>query len=130
MFKVLMRNILLPNLPQPFIAMEFQHNEMTHLSWSLILSLFSIDRYRILNPSAVPEDKFVDSRKATEKLLGSLDIDHSQYRFGHTKVFFKAGLLGQLEEMRDERLAKILTMIQARSRGYLMRIEYQKMIAR
>ncbi|XP_043566924.1 myosin-7-like [Chiloscyllium plagiosum] len=87
-------------------------------------------RYRILNPSAVPEDKFVDSRKATEKLLGSLDIDHTQYRFGHTKVFFKAGLLGQLEEMRDERLAKILTMIQARSRGYLMRIEYQKMIAR
>ncbi|XP_059508649.1 myosin-7-like [Stegostoma tigrinum] len=87
-------------------------------------------RYRILNPSAVPEDKFVDSRKATEKLLGSLDIDHSQYRFGHTKVFFKAGLLGLLEEMRDERLAKILTMIQARSRGFLMRIEYQKMIAR
>ncbi|XP_062897019.1 myosin-7-like [Mobula hypostoma] len=87
-------------------------------------------RYRILNPSAVPEDKFVDSRKATEKLLGSLDIDHTQYKFGHTKVFFKAGLLGHLEEMRDERLAKILTMIQARSRGRLMRIEYQKIIER
>ncbi|XP_005986736.1 myosin-7 [Latimeria chalumnae] len=87
-------------------------------------------RYRILNPSAIPEDKFVDSRKATEKLLGSLDIDHSQYKFGHTKVFFKAGLLGQLEEMRDERLAKILTLIQARSRGRLMRIEFQKMIER
>ncbi|XP_039590559.1 myosin-7-like [Polypterus senegalus] len=87
-------------------------------------------RYRILNPSAIPDDKFVDSRKATEKLLGSLDIDHTQYKFGHTKVFFKAGLLGQLEEMRDERLAKILTMIQARSRGRLMRIEYQKMIER
>lgn len=28
----------------------------------------------------------MDSRKATEKLLGSLDIDHSQYQFGHTKV--------------------------------------------
>uniref|UniRef100_A0A8C4TQE1 Myosin, heavy chain 7B, cardiac muscle, beta a n=1 Tax=Erpetoichthys calabaricus TaxID=27687 RepID=A0A8C4TQE1_ERPCA len=87
-------------------------------------------RYRILNPSAIPDDKFVDSRKATEKLLGSLDIDHTQYKFGHTKVFFKAGLLGLLEEMRDERLAKILTMIQARSRGRLMRIEYQKMIER
>ncbi|CAJ0925622.1 unnamed protein product [Ranitomeya imitator] len=87
-------------------------------------------RYRILNPNAIPDDKFVDSRKATEKLLGSLDIDHSQYKFGHTKVFFKAGLLGQLEEMRDERLAKIITMLQARSRGRLMRIEYQKIIAR
>ncbi|XP_072371513.1 myosin-7-like isoform X1 [Scyliorhinus torazame] len=87
-------------------------------------------RYRILNPSAVPEDKFVDSRKATEKLLRSLDIDQTQYKFGHTKVFFKAGLLGQLEEMRDERLAKILTNIQSRSRGRLMRIEYQRIIDR
>ncbi|ETE65116.1 Myosin-6 [Ophiophagus hannah] len=87
-------------------------------------------RYRILNPSAIPEDKFVDSRKAAEKLLGSLDIDHSQYRFGHTKVFFKAGLLGHLEEMRDERLAKILTLIQARARGKLMRTEFQKMVER
>ncbi|EMP41316.1 Myosin-7B, partial [Chelonia mydas] len=87
-------------------------------------------RYRILNPAAIPDDKFVDSRKATEKLLTSLELDHTQYKFGHTKVFFKAGLLGHLEEMRDERLAKILTMLQARIRGRLMRIEYQKMISR
>ncbi|KFO91027.1 Myosin-7, partial [Buceros rhinoceros silvestris] len=87
-------------------------------------------RYRILNPAAIPDDKFVDSRKATEKLLSSLELDHSQYKFGHTKVFFKAGLLGMLEEMRDERLAKILTMLQARIRGHLMRLEYQKIISR
>uniref|UniRef100_A0A7M4F151 Myosin heavy chain 7B n=1 Tax=Crocodylus porosus TaxID=8502 RepID=A0A7M4F151_CROPO len=87
-------------------------------------------RYRILNPAAIPDDKFVDSRKATEKLLSSLDLDHTQFKFGHTKVFFKAGLLGHLEEMRDERLAKILTMLQARIRGRLMRIEYQKIISR
>ncbi|NXD30590.1 MYH7 protein, partial [Spelaeornis formosus] len=87
-------------------------------------------RYRILNPAAVPEDKFVDGRKATEKLLSSLELDHAQYKFGHTKVFFKAGLLGLLEEMRDERLAKVLTMLQARIRGYLMRVEYQKIISR
>ncbi|XP_063809706.1 myosin-15 [Pseudophryne corroboree] len=87
-------------------------------------------RYRILNPSAIPEDKFVDSRKASEKLLGTLDIDQTQYRFGHTKVFFKAGLLGHLEEMRDERLSKILTLIQARARGKLMRIEFQKILER
>uniref|UniRef100_A0A663NB72 Myosin heavy chain 7B n=1 Tax=Athene cunicularia TaxID=194338 RepID=A0A663NB72_ATHCN len=87
-------------------------------------------RYRILNPAAIPDDKFMDSRKATEKLLSSLELDHSQYKFGHTKVFFKAGLLGMLEEMRDERLAKILTMLQARIRGHLMRIEYQKIISR
>uniref|UniRef100_A0A8C4ICP1 Myosin-7B n=1 Tax=Dicentrarchus labrax TaxID=13489 RepID=A0A8C4ICP1_DICLA len=85
-------------------------------------------RYRILNPNAIPEDSYVDSRKAVEKLLGSLDIDHTQYKFGHTKVFFKAGLLGLLEDMRDARLSQILTTVQAMSRGKLMRMERQKMM--
>ncbi|XP_060920494.1 myosin-6-like [Labrus mixtus] len=87
-------------------------------------------RYRILNPNAIPEGQFIDNKKAAEKLLGSLDIDHEQYRLGHTKVFFKAGLLGVLEEMRDDRLALIITGIQARSRGLLARIEFQKIVER
>uniref|UniRef100_A0AAY5KRH1 Myosin heavy chain 7 n=1 Tax=Esox lucius TaxID=8010 RepID=A0AAY5KRH1_ESOLU len=87
-------------------------------------------RYRILNPSAMPDGQFMDNKKAAEKLLGSLDIDHTQYRFGHTKVFFKAGLLGTLEEMRDDRLALIITNFQARSRGLLARIEFQKIVER
>lgn len=45
-----------------------------------------LPRYRILNPAAIPEGQFIDSRKGAEKLLGSLDIDHNQYKFGHTKV--------------------------------------------
>uniref|UniRef100_A0AAX7UBD4 Myosin heavy chain 7 n=1 Tax=Astatotilapia calliptera TaxID=8154 RepID=A0AAX7UBD4_ASTCA len=87
-------------------------------------------RYRILNPAAIPEGQFIDSKKGAEKLLGSLDIDHNQYKFGHTKVFFKAGLLGQLEEMRDDRLSLIITGIQARSRGLLARVEFQKIVER
>ena len=47
-----------------------------------------------------------------------------------TKVFFKAGLLGQLEEMRDDRLSLIITGIQARSRGLLARVEFQKIVER
>ncbi|KAK5895237.1 hypothetical protein CesoFtcFv8_011849 [Champsocephalus esox] len=85
-------------------------------------------RYRILNPNTIPEDSFVDSRKAVEKLLGSLDIDHSQYKFGHTKVFFKAGLLGLLEDMRDTRLSEIFTIVQAMARGKLMRVAREKMM--
>uniref|UniRef100_A0A8C4Y4V1 Uncharacterized protein n=1 Tax=Gopherus evgoodei TaxID=1825980 RepID=A0A8C4Y4V1_9SAUR len=87
-------------------------------------------RYRILNASAVPEGHFMDSKKASEKLLGSIDIDQTQYKFGHTKVFFKAGLLGLLEEMRDDKLAEIMTRTQARCRGFLMRVEYQRMVER
>lgn len=45
-------------------------------------------------------------------------------------MFFKAGLLGLLEEMRDERLSRIITRIQAQSRGQLMRIEFKKIVER
>ncbi|XP_015211512.2 myosin-1B [Lepisosteus oculatus] len=87
-------------------------------------------RYKILNASAIPEGQFIDSKKASEKLLGSIDVDHTQYKFGHTKVFFKAGLLGTLEEMRDDKLAALITCIQSLSRGFLMRVEFQKMMER
>ncbi|XP_032394093.1 myosin-1B [Etheostoma spectabile] len=84
-------------------------------------------RYRILNASAIPEGQFIDSKKASEKLLSSIDVDHAQYRFGYTKVFFKAGLLGLLEEMRDERLAVLMTRLQAVSRGYITRLRLKEM---
>ncbi|XP_025776103.1 myosin-13 [Puma concolor] len=87
-------------------------------------------RYRILNANAIPEGQFIDSKNASEKLLSSIDVDREQYRFGHTKVFFKAGLLGLLEEMRDEKLATLMTHTQAICRGYLMRVEFKKMMER
>ncbi|XP_014912400.1 myosin heavy chain, fast skeletal muscle-like [Poecilia latipinna] len=87
-------------------------------------------RYKVLNASVIPEGQFIDNKKASEKLLGSINIDHTQYRFGHTKVFFKAGLLGTLEEMRDEKLAELVTMTQALCRGYVMRREFVKMMER
>lgn len=43
-------------------------------------------------------------------------------------MFFKAGLLGLLEDMRDARLSEILTSVQAMSRGRLMRLERDKMM--
>uniref|UniRef100_A0A8C2XQK4 Myosin heavy chain n=1 Tax=Cyclopterus lumpus TaxID=8103 RepID=A0A8C2XQK4_CYCLU len=87
-------------------------------------------RYKVLNAGVIPEGQFIDNKKASEKLLGSIDVNHDEYKFGHTKVFFKAGLLGTLEEMRDEKLASLVTMTQALCRGYLMRKEFVKMTER
>ncbi|XP_040890526.1 myosin heavy chain, fast skeletal muscle-like [Toxotes jaculatrix] len=87
-------------------------------------------RYKVLNASVIPEGQFIDNKKASEKLLESINVDKSQYRFGHTKVFFKAGLLGVLEEMRDEKLVELVTMTQALCRGFLMRREFAKMMQR
>uniref|UniRef100_A0A8D3DIE0 Myosin heavy chain fast skeletal muscle-like n=1 Tax=Scophthalmus maximus TaxID=52904 RepID=A0A8D3DIE0_SCOMX len=87
-------------------------------------------RYKVLNASVIPEGQFIDNKKASEKLLGSIDVDQTQYKFGHTKVFFKAGLLGTLEEMRDEKLAILVTMTQALCRGFLSRREFVQMMER
>ncbi|KAL0596841.1 Myosin-13 [Plecturocebus cupreus] len=95
-----------------------------------IREMFSPLRYRILNASAIPEGQFIDSKNASEKLLNSIDVDREQFKFGHTKVFFKAGLLGLLEEMRDEKLVTLMTRTQAVCRGYLMRVEFKKMMER
>lgn len=62
----------------------FQQLTFSHVE-NILLS-YLCHRYRILNPNAIPEGQFIDNKKAAEKLLGSLDIDHSQYKLGHTKV--------------------------------------------
>ncbi|XP_039972878.1 myosin-16-like [Xiphias gladius] len=86
-------------------------------------------RYYILNPNVIPKG-FVDNKKASELILNSVGLDNMEYRIGHGKVFFRAGVLAKLEDMRDERLAKIITMLQAQLRGTLMRIEFKKMVDR
>merc|ERR1712168_426511 len=83
-------------------------------------------RYSILAPNAVPTG-FVDGKVVTEKVLAALQLDENEYRCGHTKVFFRAGVLGQLEDLRDERLSKIIALFQAWIRGYVMRKSYKKL---
>lgn len=53
--------------------------------WWLSFSLHFV-RYRLLNTAVIPERQFMDNKKACEKLLSSIEIDHTQYKFGHTKV--------------------------------------------
>ena len=44
------------------------------------------------------------------------------------KVFFRAGVLGRLEDDRDRRLAEILTKLQAQMRGAQMRKTYRRLL--
>lgn len=83
-------------------------------------------RYQILAPNSIPSG-FVDGKKACEKLLGAVELDANEYRIGTTKVFFRAGVLGLLEDMRDDRLSKIISQFQAFCKGFLMRKQYKKM---
>merc|ERR1712157_425953 len=87
------------------------------------------ERYCILNPNAAPQGEFMDNKKAVEKIFATLPIDHEKYRFGHTKVFFRAGFLAVLEELRDDKIAAICVGIQSRIRyklekaGFVHRLE-------
>ncbi|XP_026481135.1 myosin heavy chain, muscle-like isoform X10 [Ctenocephalides felis] len=82
-------------------------------------------RYMILAPAIMQAEK--DPKNAAAKCLESVNLDPDLYRIGHTKVFFRAGVLGQMEELRDDRLGKIITWMQAWIRGYLARKEYAKL---
>ncbi|XP_033248670.1 myosin heavy chain, muscle isoform X37 [Drosophila miranda] len=82
-------------------------------------------RYQILNPRGIKD--LEDPKKASKVLLESTDLNDDLYRLGHTKVFFRAGVLGQMEEFRDERLGKIMSWMQAWARGYLSRKGFKKL---
>ncbi|XP_030554862.1 myosin heavy chain, muscle isoform X9 [Drosophila novamexicana] len=82
-------------------------------------------RYQILNPRGIKD--LEDPKKASKVLIETTELNEDLYRLGHTKVFFRAGVLGQMEEFRDERLGKIMSWMQAWARGYLSRRGFKKL---
>ncbi|CAG9830699.1 unnamed protein product [Diabrotica balteata] len=82
-------------------------------------------RYMILAPATMAKEK--EPKEAARKCLEEVGLDPDSYRVGHTKVFFRAGVLGQMEELRDDRLGKIVTWMQSWVRGYLSRKEFKKL---
>ncbi|XP_052893949.1 myosin heavy chain, muscle isoform X3 [Anopheles moucheti] len=81
-------------------------------------------RYKILCPQLIKEP--CSPEKVTQIVLTHIQLPEEQFRMGKTKVFFRAGVLGQMEEFRDERLSKIMSWMQAWCRGYLSRKEFKK----
>ncbi|RWS13676.1 myosin heavy chain: muscle-like protein, partial [Dinothrombium tinctorium] len=70
----------------------------------------------------------VDAKKASEIIMKNLtQINDHDYRCGDVKIFFRAGVLGRLEEMRDERLGKIITWMQAWCRWWFVKRTFKKL---
>ena len=53
-----------------------------------------------------------DNKTATYALMDKNAFGRERYRLGHTLVFFRAGALAYLEELRDELVVKWVRMIQ------------------
>ncbi|EPY89117.1 myosin, heavy polypeptide 14-like protein [Camelus ferus] len=81
--------------------------------------------YEILTPNAIPKG-FMDGKQACEKMIQALELDPNLYRVGQSKIFFRAGVLAQLEEERDLKVTDIIVSFQAAARGYLARKAFQK----
>ncbi|XP_031778810.1 myosin heavy chain, muscle isoform X27 [Nasonia vitripennis] len=79
-------------------------------------------RYKILCAKKVTDG--MDPKVAAAIILEET-ASPDQYRLGASKVFFRAGVLGQMEEFRDERLSKIVSWMQAFIRGYLARKDFK-----
>jgi myosin protein heavy chain len=85
-------------------------------------------RYEVLS-SKMPKG-YLEGQKACQMLLQQIDLDPTLYRVGLTKVFFRAGVLAELEEQRDALVREIITRFQSHIRGYLKRKVIQKLLYR
>ncbi|MFH4975774.1 hypothetical protein AB6A40_002483 [Gnathostoma spinigerum] len=73
-----------------------------------------------------------DPRKCAEAILAKLVangvITEENYKMGETKVFFKAGVLAHMEDVRDEVLKQIMSKLEAYIRWYLGLIDRKRRI--
>ncbi|XP_043208687.1 myosin heavy chain, muscle-like isoform X5 [Amphibalanus amphitrite] len=82
-------------------------------------------RYNILATKEMEALK--DGREACAACLKVVNLHEDKFRLGLTKVFFRAGVLGDLEELRDDKLNMIFSWMQAQIRSYFSRREYEKL---
>ena len=63
----------------------------------------------------------MDGRKACLWMVDALELDKSIFRIGTLKIFFKAGVLADLEERRDALLFDLFSRLQAVARMWTAR---------
>ena len=64
---------------------------------------------------------YLEGQTAAQVILQKLDLDKALYRVGLTKVFFRAGVLAELEEQRDSLIRDIMSKFQSIARGFTQR---------
>ncbi|MCP9264595.1 Myosin-4 [Dirofilaria immitis] len=77
-------------------------------------------RYAILAADAAKcEDEKVAATGITDFLCNNGKLNDEEFKMGSTKIFFKAGILARLEDLRDEALRVIMTNFHAKIRSWL-----------
>nr|XP_020514595.1 unconventional myosin-Vc isoform X3 [Labrus bergylta] len=68
-----------------------------------------------------------DKKQTCKNVLQRLIQDPNQYKFGRTKIFFRAGQVAYLEKLRLDRLRGACVTIQKHVRGWSQRRKYLRM---
>uniref|UniRef100_A0A8D3CYR8 Myosin VC n=1 Tax=Scophthalmus maximus TaxID=52904 RepID=A0A8D3CYR8_SCOMX len=82
-------------------------------------------RYSIL--MSHQEADLSDKKQTCKNVLQRLIQDPNQYKFGRTKIFFRAGQVAYLEKLRLDRLRGASVTIQKHVRGWSQRRKYLRM---
>ncbi|XP_070763709.1 unconventional myosin-Vc [Enoplosus armatus] len=82
-------------------------------------------RYSIL--MSHQEADLSDKKQTCKDVLQRLIQDPNQYKFGRTKIFFRAGQVAYLEKLRLDRLRGACVTIQKHVRGWRQRRKYLRM---
>ncbi|KAG1740928.1 P-loop containing nucleoside triphosphate hydrolase protein [Suillus lakei] len=86
-------------------------------------------RYEIMTPGVIPRG-YMDGRKSCIRIVEALDLDTELFRVGTSKIFFKAGVLADLEERRDALLFDVFSRLQAVARKFSARRQMKKVLNR
>ena len=71
---------------------------------------------------------YLGGQEAAKIILDRLKLDPAVFRVGITKVFFRAGVLADLEEQRDTLIREIMSRFQSVARGFMQRrIAYKQL---
>lgn len=73
---------------------------------------------------------YLEGQAAASLMLEKLGLDKALYRVGLTKVFFRAGVLAELEEQRDALITQIMARFQSVARGFIQRRAANKRLFR
>jgi len=82
-------------------------------------------RYNIVAARAVAKAK--NDKTAAGAVMDVIKLDKEKFRLGHTKVFFRAGILGFMEEVREDKIGSVLAWLQAGARGKASRMAFKKL---
>merc|ERR1711923_701065 len=82
-------------------------------------------RYNIIAAKAVAKAK--NDKGAAGAVMDVVKLDKEKFRLGHTKVFFRAGILGKMEEFREDKIGAVLAWLQSGARGKASRMQFKKL---